>query len=127
MANNKREITQHLLALLGDTPVMLGTQGASFKDVNDAMKIWYVNIRESGGLRLTGIGYAILKTLNIESWTLDLPEKKFSKKILLELDHKLKYPYYIDTRSRKLIFFSSREAMLATLYGDLESFLKQYS
>lgn len=129
MANNKREITQHLLALLGDTPVMLSTQGASFKDVNDAMKIWYVNIRESGGLRLTGIGYAILTMLNIESWTMALPEGKrgLNKKLLLDLDHKLQWPYYIDIKKKQLVFFSSREAMLANLYGDLQAFLKQYS
>lgn len=117
MANNKREITQRLLGLLPNSPCNL----------DEALKIWYMNIRESGGLRLTGIGYTVLKTLDIESWCLDLDAKKINKKIVLEMDRKLQYPYYIDVKKKKLIFFSSREAMLANLYGDLEAFLKQYS
>ncbi len=58
---------------------------------------------------------------------MDLDPKKINKKTILELDRKLQWPYYIDTKKRQIIFFSSREAMLATLYGDLGSFLKQYS
>lgn len=117
MANNKKEITQRLLDMVpnGD------------HDLDQALKIWYMNIRSTGGMRLTSIGYTVLKTLEIESWTVDLDPRKINKKIILEMDHKLQWPYYIDTKKRQLIFFSSREAMLATLYGDLGSFLKQYS
>lgn len=117
MPNNKREITQHLLDLLPDTRATL----------DQALKVWYMNIRDSGGLRLTSIGYAVLKNLDIESWTLELDPKKINKRLVLEMDRKLQYPYYIDIKKKQLIFFSSREAMLANLYGDLESFLKQYS
>jgi hypothetical protein len=118
MANNKKEITQRLVDLLGDK-----------HNVNDALRSWYVNIRPTGGLRLTVIGYTVLKTLDLESWSIDLSLNKpmMSKRLLLELDHKLQWPYYIDVKKKQLIFFSSREAMLATLYGDLQTFLKQYS
>ncbi len=118
MANNKRELTQRLVDLLGED-----------YDVDDALRSWYVNIRPTGGLRLTGIGYTVLKTLELESWHVDLTMNKpmMSKKLLLELDHKLQWPYYIDVKKKQLIFFSRREAMLATLYGDLQTFLKQYS
>jgi hypothetical protein len=117
MANNKREITQRLLALIPDQSVNL----------DQALKVWYMNIRDTGGLRLTAIGYTVLRTLDIESWNMDLDPKKINKKTILELDRKLQWPYYIDTKKRQIIFFSSREAMLATLYGDLGLFLKQYS
>ena len=117
MANNKREITQRLLDLLDSQTV----------DLDQALKVWYMNIREAGGLRLTAIGYTVLKTLEIESWTVDFDPRKINKKTILELDHKLQWPYYIDVKKKQLIFFSSREAMLATLYGDLQAFLKQYS
>ena len=117
MANNKRAITQRLLALIPDQSVNL----------DQALKVWYMNIRDNGGLRLTAIGYVVLRTLDIESWNMDLDTKKINKKTILELDRKLQWPYYIDTKKRQIIFFSSREAMLATLYGDLGSFLKQYS
>jgi hypothetical protein len=46
----------------------------------------------------------------------------------LLLDRKLQAPYYIEIEkklARRLIMFSSREAMMATLYGDLKTFLKQ--
>lgn len=120
MPNNKREITKRLLELIPDT------SGVS-QSLDQALNTWYMNIRESGGLRLTSIGYTILKTLDIESWCLDIDPKKFNKRTTLDLDNKLQYPYYIDTKNKQLIFFSSREAMLANLYGDLEAFLKQYS
>ena len=113
MANNKRAITQRLLALIPDQSVHL----------DHALKVWYMNIRDTGGLRLTAIGYAVLRTLDIESWNMDLDPKKINKKTILELDRKLLWPYYIDTKKRQIIFFSSREAMLATLYGDLGSFM----
>lgn len=115
MANNKRVITQRLLDLL---PEPAGT------NLDQALKVWYMNIRDTGGLRLTSIGYTVLKTLDIESWTLALDPKKMTKRTILELDRKLQYPYYIDVKKRQLIFFSSKEAMMATLYGDLEAWLK---
>jgi hypothetical protein len=120
MANNKKEITQTLLELLPDW---------SDTATESAMNTWYMNIRPQGGMRLTAIGYTVLKTLNLESWTVALPEGKrgLNKRLLLDLDHKLQWPYYIDVKKKQLIFFSSREAMLANLYGDLQSFLKQYS
>ena len=116
MANNKKEITKTLLELLTDST-----------DVDQALTTWYMNIRPQGGLRLTAIGYTVLKTLNLESWTVPLPEGKrgLSKRLLLDLDHKLQWPYYIDVKKKQLIMFSSREAMMATLYGDLKTFLKQ--
>ena len=70
MANNKREITQRLLELIPDRQL----------DVDQALKVWYMNIRESGGLRLTSIGYTVLKTLEIESWTIELDPKRMNKK-----------------------------------------------
>ena len=120
MANNKKEITQKLLELLPD---------ATATAIDLAMTTWYMNIRPQGGLRLTAIGYTVLKTLNLESWTVSLPEDKrgLNKRLLLDLDHKLQWPYYIDVKKKQLILFSSREAMLANLYGDLPAFLKQYS
>jgi len=118
MANNKREITQRLLEMLPD---------GHATDLDQALKLWYMNIRDSGGMRLTVIGYTVLITLGIESWNMNIDPKKVNKKTILDLDRKLQWPYYIDTKKKQIIFFSSREAMLATLYGDLGSFLKQYS
>jgi len=97
------------------------------------MITWWANIRNNGGLRLTKHGYEIMHDiLRLESWEFDLSAVKgtaFTKKIILDLDRKLEWPYYLDIdarrKRRRVVFFSSREAMLATLYGDLSAFLKQ--
>jgi hypothetical protein len=44
--------------------------------------------------------------------------------MLLELDRKMQYPYFIDYKNKRMIMFSSRDAMMATLYGDLATWLK---
>lgn len=113
------EITQAIIDLL---PV---DQKVS---INEAVRAWYQNIRGSGGLRLTNTGYKILLDLNIENWAIPVDNIKHCTQlpVLLDLDRKMKYPYYIDFRQKSVIMFSSKEAMLTTLYGDLQNFLKNY-
>lgn len=97
--------------------------------VADATKRWYRNLRSEGGCRLTDVGYAICKTLDLASWTIpldDVKQLRVNKSMLLALDRKITYPYYIDFPKKQLVLFSSREAMLATLYGDLQKFLENY-
>lgn len=95
-------------------------------DLEQALKLWYQNLRPNGGLRLTTYGYKILQSLGIESWSWAWPKDKgyINKDLLLEMDRKLTYPYYINPKTRELVFFSSREAMMTTLYGDIKSWLK---
>lgn len=99
-----------------------------------AMITWWANIRPEGGLRLTKHGYEILHdVLQYESWSLDLTDTnspsraRFNKKTVLDLDRKLEWPYYLDfnprKRTKRIVFFGSREAMMATMYGDLERWL----
>lgn len=120
---NKQQITQAILDQLPEE-VRLG-----FKDLNDAMMYLWMNIRESGGLRLTQNGYNVLiKLLKLESYTVDLDPKQITKKNILALDRKLTAPYYISVKkvgAPKLILFSSREAMMAMLYGDICSWLER--
>jgi hypothetical protein len=102
---------------------------------DQAMKTWWVNIRPQGGLRLTEHGYYIMHdVLELESWVLDLSDgnatqsSRITKKIILDLDRKLEWPYYIDFNARKkrhrIVLFGSREAMMAAMYGDLEAWLR---
>jgi len=87
-------------------------------------------------LRLTQHGYHIMhEVLQLESWQMDLsgtdpshPSRSpMTKKIILDLDRKLTWPYYLDFNARKkrrrIVFFGSREAMMAAMYGDLERWL----
>lgn len=94
-------------------------------DVDTALKTWYQNIRDSGGMRLTPQGYKILCTLDIASWSWPWPNEKgyLNKRLLLEMDRRMQYPYFINAKTREIIFYSSREAMMVTLYGDIKSWL----
>jgi len=127
MSNRKLDIVQRLLA---DIPVQYK------ESESQAMITWWANIRRDGGFRLTQHGYAIMHdVLKLESWVLDLSDgndiqssrSRITKKIILDLDRKLEWPYYLDFNTRKkrrrIIFFGSREAMMAAMYGDLEQWL----
>ena len=95
------------------------------------MKTWWANIRRDGGMRLTDLGYEIMHdVLRPESWELDLSDQErviFTKRVILDLDRKLEWPYYIQVsmkkKRRRIVFFGSREAMMATMYGDLQKWL----
>ena len=98
---------------------------------DQALVTWWANIRPEGGLRLTKHGYEILHdVLRYESWSLDLSNQDNSainKRTVLDLDRKLEWPYYLDfsprKKTRRIVFFGSREAMMATMYGDLKKWL----
>ena len=101
------------------------------QSTESAMKTWWVNIRRDGGMRLTDLGYEVMHDLlRLESWELDLASHDrqiFTKRLILDLDRKLEWPYYIEVsvkrKRRRIVFFGSREAMMATMYGDLEKWL----
>jgi hypothetical protein len=97
--------------------------------LKEALLHWYYNIRGNGGLRLTQHGLQAFKILGLESWSIPLTDlkKTISKSILLELDRKLMYPYYIDFKNKQLICYSSKEAMYLNLYPSLADFLKNYN
>jgi hypothetical protein len=106
------------------------------ESTDQAMVTWWTNIRRDGGMRLTHHGYEIMHdVLKIESWQLDLSEQetngawraRVDKRMILDLDRKLEWPYYLDFNARKktrrIVFFGSKEAMMATMYGDLKRWL----
>jgi len=119
---NKKTITDTLLKMLPESRQI---------DLDQAMKTWWANIRRDGGMRLTDLGYEIMHdVLKLESWALDLSDRErviFPKRVILDLDRKLAWPYYLDVnikrKRRRIVFFGSREAMMATMYGDLQKWL----
>lgn len=100
-------------------------------DIDTAMKVWWYNIRSSGGLRLTELGYFVFKrVMDLESYTMEINWETFDRTTILKLDRKLQMPYYIEVNKKipkNVIFFGSKEAMLARLYGDLNQFLNNYA
>jgi hypothetical protein len=114
MSNRKLNLTSTLIQEL-DLPI----------DLHQALTTWYKNIRTNGGYRLTDVGYITLNNGEIESWSIDIADIKkiINKKTLLDLDRKIQYPYYLDFKNKKLILFSSKEAVMVSLYGDLQNWL----
>ena len=99
-------------------------------DVATAMKIWWYNIRATGGLRLTELGYFVFKkVMDLESYSMEINWETFDRHTILKLDRQLQMPYYIEVNKKipkNIIFFGSKEAMMARLYGDLDKFLSNY-
>lgn len=92
-----------------------------------ALKTWWVNIRKTGGMRLTDHGfYVFSRVLDLAHYELDIKPAPSNKRVELVLDRKLQSPYYIRIEKRipiSVYMFGSREAVVAQLYGDLEKFL----
>ena len=115
---SKSKLTKRLIELLPEDHRIT---------LEEAMLHWYTNIRNNGGFRLTVFGYQAMKILGLESWSVELTDIKITmdKTMLLDLDRKLTYPYFIDYKKKVIIFYSSKEAMMATMYGSIKNWLDQ--
>lgn len=101
----------------------------------DAMKRWWKNLRRDGGLGLTEIGDMSFRLAEIEFYQYefnpkDLVAGKTFHIAMLELDRKIKCPYYIgidksDQKKNKpfIRFYDSKIAMMVSLYGDVSGYL----
>lgn len=99
--------------------------------LENAKNTWWFNIRPTGGMRLTALGFKVLtEQLDLKFYSYKIPDEMlFTQQTVLDLDRKLQNPYFIVTKKQfptNLIFFSSKEAMLINLYGDLANFLDNY-
>jgi len=99
--------------------------------VADAVKTWWVNPRNRGGMRLTGIGYrTFTEDLDLEHYAYPIDDLLlFNQRTILKLDRKMQMPYYIDVVKKipkRIVFFGSKEAVMVNLYGNLQQFLDKY-
>ena len=119
MPRNKQSITRAVLAAI---------EQHTKDDFDQAMIAWWSNIRATGGMRLTASGHVSFQAAELQSWAVPLEDIKITmdKKLLLDLDRKLQFPYFIDYKNKSVVFYSSKEAMLAQLYTDIPSFVKNY-
>lgn len=97
-----------------------------------ARSAWWYNIQQSGGLRLTALGYFTLANdIELDNYNYTIRDHDvFTTRTIIELDRKLQMPYYIMAKkgiATEIIFFGSKEAMLARLYDDLARFLTNYT
>jgi hypothetical protein len=119
---DKLTLTQQLVQNLStDSAVSVAT----------AMSTWWFNRRKTGGMRLTGPGYAVfVQQLDLVAYEFDVNNPHdLNQRRLLDLDRKLQMPYYIHTVKgipKKIIMFGSHEAVWVKLYGNLQQFLDNY-
>ena len=115
---SKHKLTKRLVELLPEDHRIT---------LEEAMLHWYTNIRNNGGFRLTVFGYQAMKILGLDSWSVELDDIKITmdKTLLLALDRKLTWPYFIDYKKKEIVFYSSREAVMATMYSSIKNWLDQ--
>jgi hypothetical protein len=98
--------------------------------LDEAMRTWWQNIQDDGGLRLTYEGFYVFENLlELSSYSFELPEKLLTPKNLLAMDRRMTCPYYMvnNRKLNKIIMFGSKEAMMATLHGDMQRFITSLS
>lgn len=120
---DKRKLTQELVALLPEHQRI---------GLDTAMRAWWFNLRKNGGMRLTSIGYTtFVKELDLEHYEYPIDNPMlFNQQTILDLDRKMQMPYYIHATKgvpKRIVFFSSREAVMVNIYGNLQQFLENYT
>ena len=119
---DKRRLTEELVLLLPEDQQI---------SVTSALHIWWFNIRNKGGMRLTALGHqTFTEDLDLEHYAYPINDPLlFDQRTILKLDRKMQRPYYIDVVKKipkRIIFFGSKEAVMVNLYGNLQQFLDNY-
>lgn len=99
---------------------------------DEAMKKWWMVQRPDGGLRLTDIGDLSFRYAKIEFYNYDffINSSNGWHNYLLELNKKLKCPYYIgvnkvnDSKQPFIRLYDSKIAMMVSLYGSISDYIK---
>lgn len=120
---NKKKLTAELVALLPKEQRI---------SPESAFSSWWYNLRSTGGLRLTTLGYiTFVDHLDLTQYEFHIPDAhEFNLRTVIALDRQLELPYYIVIKKGipcSVIFFGSKEAMLINLYGNLQKFLDNYN
>lgn len=111
---DKAEIVRILLPLVPDTEI---------NDFDYAMKTWWKNIRNTGGLGLTLYGDTVFKKIGLESYDFDLGQNSYFGGIgtLIMLDKYMPCPYSFRLHDRKkhMRIYDGRVATMIMLTGDV--------
>lgn len=118
---DKKKLTEELIRHLPDY-AKVTTQ--------EAINLWYYNLRAGGGMRLTKFGYETFTgLLDLKEYRYEVDPMVIDSRMIVMLDRRLQHPWYLvfeKKMPKTLIFFSSQEAMLANLYGGLKQFIDNY-
>jgi hypothetical protein len=112
---DKQQLTQQLLDQLpkDDRP-----------SYRFALRTWWQDSRDDGGMRLSLYGLDVFKLLKIAQYEFEFTHA-LSPSLLMTLSRKLDCPYFLKGgKSTRLILFGSDQAIMYAMYGDLEKFLR---
>jgi hypothetical protein len=121
MARDKKALTQQLVEQLP-------------KELNIVWDViyplWWHNLRNGGGMRLTRLGYeTFINHLDLEHYNFPVEPFDINSRLIVAMDRKLQMPYYIETKKMmpiRIVFFGSKEAVMANLYGGIKKFIDNY-
>jgi len=106
------------------TKIFLNQLGKTTNDltVKEYLPLWWKNTRESGGLRLTDLGFDTLTEIELATYEVPFPrEMPLTTQIVIFLDKFIDCPYYLGTRSIHVT--SEKKAMELHLFsGDLRKY-----
>jgi hypothetical protein len=100
-----------------------------------AMKSWWLDIRNEGGLRLSDVGNKAFAIADIENFEFPFRLKKSTdtesvysyQNLMLDLSQKIPCPYYIGRHKPSEPFiriYDSKIAVMINLYGDIYEYLR---
>ncbi len=92
----------------------------------EAVAVWWHDPRPTSGRRLSWTGFAdFVNHLDLEHWSFEFKNKGLPPWIYLKLDHLMTAPYYIvdNKKITSLTVFSSSDAMMINLYGNVEKWI----
>lgn len=114
---DKHQLTRQILDQLpaDDCPVF-----------DEAFSAWWMDAREGKGMRLTTAGYQAIATTDIEMYVFDTPVGlALLPRHLLLMDRKLDCPYYLKIGKKpQITLFGGQQALMLTMYGDMNKFMK---
>jgi hypothetical protein len=121
----KRRITKAILEQIPNSGI----------DLEKAMKTFWLDIRNEGGLRLSDAGDKAFSTADIESFNFPFRLQRITDKepiysyqnLMLDLSLKVSCPYYIGRHKPTEPFikiYDSKIAMIINLYGDIYEYLR---
>ena len=122
----KRRITKAIIEQTGSEDLI---------NLESAMKTFWLDFRNEGGLRLTDIGDSFFKRADIESFEFPFRLQKVHDKepiysyqnLMLDLSLKVPCPYYIGRHKPNepyIKIYDSKIAVMINLYGDIYEYLR---
>lgn len=126
----KKEITEDLLIKHRSTLEKYYAI-ADILTLDTILSTWWHNSSDIRGLRLSNLGFGILDSLlKIPNYPIKFENTSINSWNLIDLSRKLKHPYFFQNNLKSpdliIVFFDEKEAMLASLFGNLEKFIKSY-